>query len=121
MLAAGYADEEFPDWWYSPARSTEIKKDEAKIKKGQPGTETIDKDVLTPPGPKTPVTASPIERVSGRPQLRDPISSDPSLSDDIVLDPESSPEGFTTREIDLLGSQGIIRGQDGVWVARALC
>jgi hypothetical protein len=22
MRAAGYADEEFPDWWYSPARET---------------------------------------------------------------------------------------------------
>ena len=32
----GYTDEEFPDWWYSPARSTEIKTDEATIKQEEP-------------------------------------------------------------------------------------
>ena len=116
LRSLGYADEEFPDWWYSPARSTEMKKDEPKIKKDETGTETIDEDVLTPPGPKTPVDTSPIEEGPGRPQLRDPIQSDPSPSSEILSDPETSPESFTQAEIDLLGSNKIVRGQDGIWV-----
>jgi len=122
LRSLGYGDDEFPDWWYSPARSTEMKTDEPKMKKDdppikqeQPGTKTMDKDVLTPPDPKTPVSTLPIERVSSRPRLPDPIPSDRDPSEVIVPDPSTSRDGLTRSEIDLLGSRGIVRGEDGIW------
>ena len=123
LRSLGYGDDEFPDWWYSPARSPEIKQEPPTIEQEppmieqeQPGSDGLTGTELTPPGPKTPVPTSPIEEVPGRPQLREPIPSDPDPSGESLSDPETSHESFTGAELNLLGSNKIVRGQDGIWV-----
>jgi len=115
LLNIGFTDEEFPEWWYSPARNqpddagTTVKHpDKVELKSDQ-----LEQDgTLTPATPKTPV---PKEEVRGRPLLLVQYSTDPHSTGGYTEVPEDS-GGFTQAEIDLLGSYGIVRGQDGVWV-----
>ena len=60
---------------------------------------------------------APREGGLGRPAIQDTSEHDTSELDGTRQDTS----GLNQNEIDLLGSQGIIRGQDGIWVARALC
>jgi hypothetical protein len=124
MRTAGYADEEFPEWWFSPARvdveqdrlvsseveqerlvSSEVESDELK---------SSDVEVLTPATPRIP---APREEGLGRPVLRtQDDSTQLKTAEDDPTRRDSTQDNFTQAEINLLGSNGIIRGQDGVWV-----
>ena len=114
LIVQGYSDDEFPVWWYSPAReqaSDIVQETLANVEKrpaspnGVP-SRTVD-DVLTPQLPKEP---APGEGVPASPVLQrrdDTVQYDTGLDDD--------GQGFTQAEINLLGANKIVRGEDGVW------
>jgi hypothetical protein len=125
----GYGDDEFPDWWYSPGRPTATVQDLARaaietkstVPEGQTTlpdgvrlTATVS-EPLTPPPPKSAVTPAPKGAGQGRPDLRGRIASDGELSETVEDLREASSDGLTASEVDLLGSNKIVRGQDGVW------
>jgi len=123
LRGLGYADEEFPEWWYSPARPPEKKQDATRIEpeetrttQDETRTPESDEEHLTAPGPKSPVAPVPKERVSRRPALPALLESGLDSSTDLESGLGSSDGGLTASEINLLGSRGIVRGQDGVWV-----
>ena len=116
LRGLGYTDEEFPEWWYSPARPPEKKQDATRIEPEETRTTQTESDQLTAPHPKTPITTGPKERVSRRPALPALLESGLDSSTELESGPSSSEEGLNDSEINLLGSQGIVRGEDGVWV-----
>jgi len=112
----GYSDEEFPEWWYSPARPPTKKQEAPRTEDEDPRASPKDSDELTAPPPKDPVTPAPRESESKRPPLRDLVDSTRVPSADLEADRDSSVDGLNDSEINLLGSQDIVRGEDGVWV-----
>ena len=109
MTRKGYADDEFPDWWYSPARdkassvqSKVVPSSSEEIRHVPPSSEKI---TLEPTPPRKP---APGEGGPGRPAIQDISEYDTSELDGTRQDTS----GLNQNEIDLLGSQGITRGQD---------
>jgi len=82
MLEAGYTDEEFPDWWYSPARGAKTAQVPGKDAEGAEVRIDVDKvegvEAYDPTPPRQPASRE------GRPALpaqrSDPIRSDPIRS-----------------------------------------
>jgi len=108
----GFEDNEFPDWWYSPERSIDEQPRPTSKKGEQTELKTKEAIALTPATPRIP---APSEEGPGRPPLRDQNDSDRAGSAESDLTQrESTESGFTRNEVDLLGSNGIVQGQDGV-------
>ena len=114
MLKAGYTDEEFPAWWYSPARGAgaaqEAKKEgepaegaEVSIKKqSEESEEGYD---VTPP--RQPASR---EGIPGRPTL--PVPAHPSDAEPPVL-PHAD---FSEAELSLLNDRGVTEITPGRWM-----
>jgi len=109
----GFEDNEFPDWWYSPARSIDEQPRPTSKKGEQIELKTKEAIALTPATPRIP---APSEEGSGRPPLRDQNGSERvgSAESDLTRR-ESTGSDFTQNEIDLLGANKIVRGEDGIW------
>ena len=84
LRGLGYTDEEFPEWWYSPARPPEKKQDATRIEPEETRTTQTESDQLTAPHPKTPKTPVPKERVSKRPALPAQLESDLDSSTELA-------------------------------------
>ena len=129
MRRAGYEDSEFPAWWYSPARTetkatqqTELVPAETKqTEESEASTQQSEggerlEEVLPKQGP-------PIGQVPARPVLDAGLGS-PRVGSPVLDNTGHPSEGlgtpgtsdFTQAESKLLGSHGILRGQDGIWV-----
>ena len=118
-----FVDDEFPGWWYSPARDPKIA---AGARAGDAGARSdVQEDVderthlqgdegydVVPPR-----TPSSREEVPGRPILRDDALRDGSLRASARNDGSlrDTADDFTTEELNLLGSKGVVRSPLGEW------
>ena len=123
---ARFKDDEFPGWWYSPARTTdEDPRSDAKTNEEPRTTMKINEEneetnELRPPAP---TVEPPIGRGSQRPPRSlqsDSLHSDSRTSD--VLRSPSSASGasaFTEDEVNLLASNKVYRSpESGEWFHR---
>ena len=109
----GYEDDEFPDWWWSPARDQSVEdvsksvEDTSKVVSSSSDVSGREQDVrLTPQRPRTP---APIEPIPGRPLLQGQDSTEQGETRPDTSGLEETPQdtsGLNQNEINLLGSQG---------------
>ena len=127
MLAAGYTDEEFPEWWFSPARgagTTQAEPAEITLKQAEPAEVTLkqaeqaedgrDKqgeEAYDPTPPRTPASREGRPALPASAQPSDAIRSDPALSH---AQPTSAT--FSYAERSLLRERGITEVTPGRWM-----
>lgn len=118
-LRNSYKDEDFPEWWYSPAREASASKSKdpqagARINVDAQAVKEEDEELRAP----DPTVDSPIGRGSQRPLL--PLQSSALLSSappSTALLPSAS--AFSDAEIILLASRDVYRSSDsGAWYHR---
>ncbi len=109
-LEAGYDDDEFPVWWFSPARDegqitqkgqvTEVKTQEDEVDEGD--------EVLEEVPPRLP---APREGRLTRPTLSPDLTSP-----DLIIPDKAESSGFSDHELTLLTDQGITEITPGRWM-----
>ena len=111
----GFMDEEFPEWWYSPAQNeSELPEQPGTTVKSTEQTElkVNDPEVLDPVPPIAPASREegprrlPVQVLNKTEQFRTAEYNEL----------QGSTDGFTENEFDLLGSKGYVRSPDGEWV-----
>ncbi len=128
IQCARFEDDEFPEWWYSPARAVKVAvvavpssdelpgaQDELSVAKG--AQLSSEKKLHEPILPRNP---SPRDRVPGRPAIAELSTAE------LVTPPDSSTElrtaehsSFSDEEINLLASNNVYRSPDsGEWFHR---
>ena len=122
--------EELPAWWYSPARNNV--EQPPKTAEGSrtttevPGTNGKSVEQTDALIPATPITPTYREGGSSRPPLPVQYRSVPSGTGEYERVPGSTTElpvgtdDFTSAELDLLGSKGVVRSPQGEFINRIL-
>ena len=128
MRKAGYGDEEFPNWWYSPVDDTSVHEND--VSDDVDARRDVSDDVVTrtvPSGDEgydvvPPRTPAPREDIPGRPTVRDETLHDGTRRDGTRNDMSrrDTTDDFTQVELNLLGSKGVVRSPQGEFINRIL-
>jgi hypothetical protein len=120
MREKGYADDEFPAWWYSPARKTEspIKTLEAPASSEMTREVPLssEKTLFVPTPPREPALG---EGGPGRPDIQDTSEQDRSELDGTHQDMTGlvgTSQGLTEQQVALLKSRAITQITPGQWM-----
>ena len=113
LRSLGFKDDEFPEWWYSPARD-DVVQERPPSSNGVVNVPSSSEDVvLRPHTPRNPV---PREGGGGRPVIQDRTVQDGSTQPST---PEDGGDTFTQDELNLLASNKIYRSaESGEWFHR---